>query len=123
MAYSLDLRIRAMDLLNSNEDIVEVSDLLGISLSSLYRWKKRNNSQTLKPSYPKARGAYRLDEQAMLDYISVNLDAYQHEIASAMGVTKSTIQWSFKRLGITRKKRHHNTKNETKSAALPMKTR
>ncbi len=123
MAYSLDLRIRAMELLNSNEDIIEVSGLLGISLSSLYRWKKRNNTKTLKPSYPKSRVAYKLDERAMIDYISSNPDAYQHEIASAMGVTKSTIQWSFKRLGITRKKRHHNTKNEMKNAALPMKTR
>jgi len=121
MAYSLDLRIRAMELLNSNEDIVEVSDLLGVSLSSLYRWKKRNNSKTLKPSYPKARGAYKLDERAMVDYISSNPDAYQHEIASAMNVTKSAIQWSFKRLGITRKKRHHNTKSETKNDATPMK--
>ena len=121
MAYSQDLRIRAIELLNSNEDIVEVSDLLGISLSSLYRWKKRNNSKTLKPSYPKSRGAYKLDERAMVDYISSNPDAYQHEIASAMGVTKSAIQWSFKRLGITRKKRHRNTKNEMKNAAQPMK--
>ncbi len=123
MAYSLDLRIRAIELLNSNEPIVEVSDLLGVSLSSLYRWKKRNNSETLKPLYPKSRGAYKLDEQAMIDYISSNPDAYQHEIASAMGVTKSAIQWSFKRLGITRKKRHHNTKNVMKSGAQPMKTR
>ncbi len=47
MVYSLDLRIRALELLNSNEAIVDVSDLLGVSLSSFYRWKKRKSRRDI----------------------------------------------------------------------------
>jgi len=108
MAHSMDLRLRAVGFLEKGLTVAQISELLDIGTATLWRWKARAKQGRLAPVYP-PRSAYKLDEQAMLAYLSEHPDAYQHEIADAMGVSRTTIQWAFKRLGITRKKRRRNT--------------
>ena len=121
MAYSMDLRLRALGLLDAGRSVEEVSKLLAIGTATLWRWLRRRRAGQLETRYFWKRTPYRLDEVAMLAYMEENPDAYQQEIATAMGVGKSTIQWSFKRLGITRKKRRRNTESATKRNAGPAK--
>lgn len=115
MAYSLDLRRRALTLLSQDYKIEEVSNLLNIGTATLWRWKAREKQGNLEASYPKTRDFYKIDEAKLRQFISDNPDAYQHEIAEALGVTRTGVQYALARLGITRKKRHHNTKSETMS--------
>ncbi len=120
MAHSIDLRLRAVRLLEIGHTVLEVSDLLDLGTATLWRWKKRARQGYLPANYPANRAPYKLDEKAMLTYLSEYPDAYQHEIAKVMGVSQSAIWLSFKRLGITRKKRRHNTVNVMKNGAENM---
>ena len=115
MAHSMDLRLRAVGLMAKGHTVLEISKLLDIGTATLWRWKARAKQDRLTPSYPTNRPAYKLDERAMLNWLSAHPDAYQHEIAQAMGVSRTAIQWAFKRLGITRKKRRHTTVSVMKS--------
>jgi len=119
MAHSMDLRLRAVGLLEKDLTVAQISELLDIGTATLWRWKARAKQGRLAPVYP-PRSAYKLDEQAMRTYLAEHPDAYQHEIAKAMGVSRTTIQWAFKRLGITRKKRHRNIGNAMKNGAENM---
>ena len=119
MAYSLDFRLRAVELLTKQIQIERISVILSVGVATLYRWKKRYREGHLKVCYPKVRRPYKIDEDALKDYLSKNQDAYQHEIAKELGVTKSAVQWALKRLEITRKKRHHITGSVMKNAAKP----
>ena len=149
MAHSMDLRLRAVGLLEKGFTVAQISELLDIGTASLWRWKARAKQGRLAPIYP-PRPAYKLDEQAMCAYLSEHPDAYQHEIAKAMiakamiaktmiaktmiaktmiaktmiakamGVSRTAIQWAFKRLGITRKKRRRVTVSVMKSGAENM---
>ncbi|MBL4869773.1 MAG: hypothetical protein JKX72_02335 [Robiginitomaculum sp.] len=121
MAHSMDLRLRAVKLLEIGHTVLEVSELLDLGTATLGRWKMRAREGRLATNYPVKRGAYKLDEQAMSAYLSEHPDAYQYEIAKAMGVSQSAVWLSFKRLGITRKKRHPNIVNAMKSGAENMR--
>jgi len=122
MAHSMDLRLRAVGLMEKDHTVLEISKLLDIGTATLWRWKARARQDRLAPSYPTDRPAYKLDEQAMLSWLAAHPDAYQHEIAKAMGVSRTAVQWAFKRLGITRKKRRRNTVNVMKSDDGNMQT-
>ena len=104
MAYCMDLRFKALGLLDKGRSVEDVSGLLSIGTATLWRWLRRVREGRLVTAYEWKRTPYKLNEAAMLAYMETYPDAYQYEIAKAMGVGKSTIQWSFKRLGITRKK-------------------
>ena len=121
MAYSMDLRLKALGLLDGGRSVEDVSKLLDIGTATLWRWLRRRRKGRLETAYTWKRTPYKLDEAAMLAYMEAHPDAYQYEIAAAMGVGKSTIQWALKRLGITRKKRRRNTGSAMKRSAGPMK--
>ena len=55
----------------------------------------------------------KLKEQALLDFLETNPDAYQHEMAEHFGVTQTAIWKALQRFGITRKKRLNDTLNKT----------
>ena len=56
MAYSLDMRQRALELLKEGKTKTEVSKMLGVGRTSLLRWEKRESRGELAASYPKERG-------------------------------------------------------------------
>jgi transposase len=112
MAYSVDYRKRAMELLAEGKSQTEVSELLGVNRKTLYEWKKREGD--LATRYPASRGAYHISEEAIRAHLKEKPDAYLSEIAAVAGGTAQGVRDALKRMGITRKKRHSSTKNETK---------
>ena len=104
MAYSLDLRQRALALLSQNHKIEDVSELLNIGTATLWRWKAREKQGNLAAAYPTTRTFYKIDEVKLRKYIDDNPEAYQHEIADVLGVSRSAVQYALQRLQITRKK-------------------
>ena len=118
MAYTLDFRKQAISLMEQNKPIREVSQLLCVGVATLYRWKQRHDQGRLRAHYPSKRGFYKIDEQALRTYLAKRPDAYQHEIAVELGVTRTGVQWALKRLGITRKKAPHSTASAMKTSSL-----
>ena len=113
MAYSLDMRQRALELLKEGKTKKEVSKMLGVGRTSLLRWEKRESKGKLAATYPKTRGGFRVDDEKLKAYVKENPDAYQSEIAEAIGAKENTVCKALHRLKISRKKRHRSTENGT----------
>lgn len=113
MAYSMDLRKRAMELLEAGKSQTEISELLGINRKTLYEWKQRDGE--LGTWYPSRRGAYHIDEAAIKAHLEKEPDAYLSELATVAGGTAQGVRHALKRMGITRKKRQLSTSNEMKA--------
>ena len=104
MAYDLDLRVRAMALLAEGKTGGYVAEVLGVGRVTVTRWKKRDKEDMLGAAYPKRRKTRKIDEDALKKYVEGHPDAYLHEIAEALGCSKSGVEHAIARLGITRKK-------------------
>lgn len=117
MAYSLDMRQRALELLKEGKSKTEISKILGASRISILRWSKRASRGELAATYPKERGGFRVDDEKLKAYVKENPDAYQAEIAEAIGAKENTVCKALKRLNISRKKRHRSIENEMSQSA------
>ena len=104
MAYSLDMRQRALELLKEGKTKKEVSKMLGVGRTSLLRWSKRESKGKLAATYPKTRGGFRVYDEKLKAYVRENPDAYQAEIAEAIGAKENTVCKALKRLKLSRKK-------------------
>lgn len=113
MAYSLDMRQRALELLKEGKTKKEVSKMLGVGRTSLLRWEKRELKGELAATYPKTRGGFRVNDEKLKAYVKENPDAYQSEIAEAIGAKENTVCKALQRLKISRKKRHRSIENGT----------
>jgi excisionase family DNA binding protein len=114
MSYSLDLRERAIALLNTGYSLRAVAELLGVHNRTVSHWKKRAAEGRLPPAYPRKRGAYRINDEALEAHLKSHPDAYLQELAAVAGGTAQGIRDALKRLGISRKKRPHATKSATR---------
>jgi len=117
MAYDLDLRSRAMALLAEGKTSGYVAEVLGVGRVTVTRWKKRYKEDRLEAVYAKRRKTRVIDEEALKKYVEERPDAYLHEIAEALGCSKSGVEHAIARLGITRKKKRRNIVKETKKSA------
>ena len=116
MAYSLDMRQRALELLKEGKTKKEVSQMLGVGRTSLLRWEKRESKGELGATYPKTRGGFRVDDEKLKAYVAQYPDAYQSEIAEAIGAKENTVCRALKRLKISRKKRPRSTEKGMKKS-------
>jgi transposase len=114
MAYGIDYRKRAIELLAEGQSCQAVSEILGIDRKTLYNWKNRNEAGCLGTSYPAKRGAYRIDEAELKAHLEEHPDAYLAELAGIAGGSTHGVRHALKRLGISRKKRHPSTESEMK---------
>lgn len=99
------MRQRALELVKEGKNKTEISKMLGVSRASLLRWSKRASRGELAATYPKKRGGFRVDDEKLKDYVAKHPDAYQTEIAEAIGAKENTVCRALKRLKISRKKR------------------
>lgn len=118
MAYSLDMRQRALELVEEGKNKTEISRMLGISRTSILRWSKRASRGKLGATYPKKRGGFRVDDEKLKAYVAQNPDAYQAEIAEAIGAKENTVCRALKRLKISRKKRPRSTEKGMKKSEM-----
>lgn len=84
-AYSQDLRIRAVELLETGMSISLVSRLLKISSPTLYRWVNKfetTGSTQLEKSIPPPQPSKIQDWQKFQEFIELHDDKTQKEMAS-----------------------------------------
>jgi excisionase family DNA binding protein len=104
MAYSLDFRLLAIDLVRiEGETQKEVAERLKVGVNTIKRWLKR---ETLKADKPGPRGSRTIDPERLKAEVAANPDAYLDELAEKLGSSSSTISYTLKKLKITRKKNH-----------------
>jgi len=109
IAYSQDLRQRALDLLNSGVPLTSVSRLLNISRPTLYTWlHKFQTTGSTAPSTPcpPPQVSNIKDWQKFKEFVERNGDKTQQEMSELWGQgSRHTISRGLKKLGITRKKK------------------
>ncbi|SNB82490.1 Transposase [Kingella negevensis] len=105
MAYSIDLREKALNCYKRCNNASKVAKTYGISRNTLYLWIKLEEQTGSLKHQVKGQNATKLDTQALKQYIEKNPDAYLYEMAEMFSCSTSTIFYALKKLGITRKKK------------------
>ncbi|GET37322.1 helix-turn-helix domain-containing protein [Microseira wollei] len=122
IAYSYDLRVRALDLILSGSSLSQVSRMLKISRPTLYRWLKQfetTGSTTPQIPIPPPQPAKIRDWPRFKELVDSHGSLTQKELASLWGnVSHHTISRGLKKLGYTRKKKPMPTKSAVKKPAM-----
>ena len=123
LAYSEDLRIRAINLIEGGMSISRVSQILKISRPTLYRWIEQfeiNGSTAPCRSIPPPQVSKIKDWEKFKEVVDNNGDKTQKELASLWGnISQQTISRGLKKLGYTRKKKLIATKSGVKNPGAP----
>ena len=98
MSYDIKFRRRAMAYWNDGHSKSETAAVFRVGTTTLQRWKSQlNETGNLSPK--KRQESWRkIDPERLRKYIAEHPDAYQHEIATAFGVSLHAIQKALKRL-------------------------
>jgi len=117
-AYSEDLRIRALSLIDAGKKIEKVAAILSISRASLYLWLKRRRetgSIAPKKNWQNGHGNKFTDLEELKKFAEENQGLSAVEMAEKWGgLTPKTMRKWLHRIGYTQKKRALGTKNEMK---------
>jgi len=110
--YSLDLRKRVLEYLDTNKDKKAASKLFQVGIATIYRWilrkKEKGNAEPLRRSYVYKK----IDDQKLIDYMKKNPDHFLSEIGKHFNLTLQAIFYALKRLKITRKKSSRSIRKE-----------
>lgn len=108
IAYSYDLRIRALALINSGNRITSVSRMLNINRSTLYDWlelAKKNNGLHPKKNWQTGYGHKIIDLVAFKEFVDANKDLTLTQMAEILGgVKRSSVYRAIKKIGYVKKK-------------------
>jgi transposase len=113
MAYSIDIRERAILYWDKGHTKEELYEAFGIYPSRINAWKKLlEETGTLETQYRETRRG-KIDSEALEQAIERKPDATLPELAKQFNCTKQAIHAALKKLRITRKKRHSPTQSKT----------
>lgn len=115
MAYSTDLREKALSYYKQCRNISQTASVYGVSRHTLYRWIRLQEQTGSLKHRVKGQNAAKLDMVKLAGYVKQHPDAYLYEIAREFDCTASAVLYALRRLGITRKKRPPHTKNKTRT--------
>ena len=101
MAYSIDLRHRVVDFIESGGSITEASKIFKIGRATIYRWFDREDLAPTKVTHRKRK----IDVQELEKDVAENPDTLLKERARKFGVAPSALSYQFGKLKITRKKK------------------
>ncbi|NES25767.1 MAG: helix-turn-helix domain-containing protein [Symploca sp. SIO3E6] len=122
IAYSQDLRVRALDLVKGGMSISRVSRILQISRPTVYRWieqfEKTGSTVPCKVLPPPQESKIQ-DWEKFKKVVDNNGDKTQKELAEVWGdISQQSISRGLKKLGYTRKKKLTATKSGVKNREL-----
>lgn len=112
MAYSTDLRTKALDDIEKGGSKEEASRIFGVTIRTLFNWIKRKKIGCLAPNKRKERKPHKIENEKLKAYLKEYPDAYLREIAYFFGAAVTTVFYACKRLKINLKKRPHSIKSE-----------
>ena len=105
MSYSNDIRRLAMRYVYVDKcSLSDTCHCLRISLTTLKTWLRLNDQGLLYEKKPRSHKGRKIDDNALIAYVSEHPDHYLEEIACVFNISKSGIHAALKRLGISYKK-------------------
>jgi transposase len=116
MAYSVDLKERALKLKEEGMEKQAIAKVLGVARSSLYRWinqEKRGESLAAKKRKPFYR---KLDVNELKAYVEQYPDKTLKELQVKFKCNISAIWYRLKQLKITLKKSHALSRARSREA-------
>ena len=114
VAYSYDLRKKALEMLEKGNFKEDVCENLGISISSINLWLRKKKEGCLKAKKPNGGQKNKIqDLKKFEEFIKNNPDKSLEELAKLWGgVSRMAIQRGMKRIGYTFKKKASCTKKD-----------
>lgn len=112
MSHPKAIREQVLNYISNGGKIVDALKIFNVSRSSYQRWfisKEKTGSVDCKPRIVEP---YKINNEALKQYIIEQPDAYLTEIASHFNVTQGCISAALERLKISRKKKACFTKKE-----------
>ena len=100
MAYSVDLRQRVINFIESGGSVTEASKIFKIGRATIYRWFGREDLAPTKVAHRQRK----IDIEKLEKDVAENPDTLLKERAKKFGVTSSALTYQFGKLKITRKK-------------------
>jgi transposase len=116
VGYSTDLREKVLAFIEAGGSVKSACTLFVVSRSSVQRWRLIKNETGTLSRKPRPKSSYKVDENALKNYIANHPDAFLNEIAEYFNITTSGICRALHRLKITRKKKLHFTQKEMKKS-------
>ena len=115
MAHDIQIRTRAIELLDEGYTQGDVSKLLKVGTTSIKRWKAEiEEHSSIRHFYDTSnRICPKLPEDKLLEYYKDNPDALLKETAKVFDCDPSAIFYACKRFKITAKKRPSSLKSAT----------
>ena len=113
MAYSKDLRERALQAVRNGHTKAEVSRMFGLGVNTLRDWERLEAETGSLSNRPLNRTAYKIDREELLEWYRENPCSTNRETAIAFDCSASGIRDAKKAMGITRKKTQFNMPNAT----------
>ena len=111
MAYDRDLRLRAIKYTEEGHTLAQAAAVFKINIGTLIGWRKDyrgTGDVKMKIRCPVNK---KIIPEKLIKYVEEHPDAYLKEIAEVFGCHPSSVLKRLRKLGITRKKRAHFTKN------------
>lgn len=104
-SYSIDLREKAVQSLNDQENPKQVARNFKISLATVYRWKNKIKTGNLDP---KKRADYttKVSRDSVVEYVLKNPDYTLYEIGTNFNITASTVHKYLTKMNFTYKKKY-----------------
>lgn len=112
MKYSNDLRKKVVETIEQGKSIAETSRLFRISRPAIYKWLKKKKFDGNLSDKPRRRTWKKIDPKLLIAFIKDHPDLTLAEYAKHFKASAVAICRAFKRLKISRKKRHVFIKNE-----------
>ena len=114
MSKSKDLREAAVAYKKTGNTYEETGKVFGVSASTVHRWVRQYEETGDLSNKPLHRGFKKIDPEKLKAYVAEHPDDTQEEVALVFGCCNQAVSQAYRRLGITRKKRHYVIKNKVR---------
>lgn len=115
MAYSLEIRQKALAYYDKCRNVDLVVEAFGVSRHTLFRWRRQlKETGDLSCKKPTNRPR-KFDRKELLAYVETNPDKYLREIGEVFGCSDMAIHKALKAMGISLKKRPQPTLSKTQT--------
>lgn len=115
MAYSLEIRQKALAYYDKCRNVDLVVEAFGVSRHTLFRWRRQlKETGDLSCKKPTNRPR-KFDRKELFAYVETNPDKYLREIGEVFGCSDMAIHKTLKAMGISLKKRPQPTLSKTQT--------
>ena len=109
MSYSKEYRERTIEYREAGHTLEETHQTFKVSRSTIQKWEKQLKETGDLGKKELHRSFRKIDSEKLKAYVAEHPDAYQSEMAEAIGCSEGGIRYALKRQKITRKKRQRGT--------------